>query len=242
MFCDGSISCLYAKKYLSVLQGDWLFLASFMICSQNDKKLYARVKGTDHLDLSEYRQKGSLLDQGKSHATLKTKEGKIQVVYCCQLPFLSMRLVIMANEDDIPVEASNVCADKAVGYLAAQLAACWPILPNIINRYHLHHLFVRKFESHTASLLLGGYENSACPEYHKRPMKNELKNLIKCNFDGDLYFEEQWSKFPPLDPLKMKPLFQADICFCHPDYYDYYDNDYGYENDGQESQSEQEAE
>lgn len=213
------MKCHHAKSYLEKLQGDWRLLVEFMIRTQVYKMMYPHVNGTSHLNLTEYKEDARLLSLSKSYATLKTETDKIQVVFCCQITNLSMRLVVMASEDDIPVEADNEYADTAVGYLITQINSCWKSLPTLLNNDIIHHLFVRKFESCTVSLLLAGTENRVIKK-HKMPMKNEILQLKKCNFE-DQCFREQRGKFPTIiyQVRKVDYGYFNDLSCCCPDEY-----------------------
>ena len=197
---DDHLLCLHgdAKSYLMALEGDWVRLIRFVIISQIHKVKYFGVRGTEVLNLERYEKEERLLLRGKSQLVLKSTEGKIQVVCCCQIPCLTIRLIVMANEDDIPVEADNEYADKVVGYLADQIDACWKVLPMLLNRSHLTRMYVRKFEKYTVTLHLAGIEDSHIRSFHKVPMKDKLLSLKELNFNRE-HRIEQWKKFPPLD-------------------------------------------
>ena len=196
MFCESKISCPYAREYLSKLQGDWCRLFVFITRTQLHKDVY-KAKGIEHLKFKKYEDEGRLLSKGESYATLKTESGKIQVLVSCQIPCLSIKLMITANEDDIPVEADNEYADNAVRYLTAQTDACWKVLPQLFDRMDLIRTFIRQFETHTVTLCLSGIED-VTEDRHLTPMKEQIRNLKQCNFDPSLH-DVQVAKFPRLD-------------------------------------------
>ena len=180
------------------MEGDWARLIRFMVTSQLNESQYYGIRGTEVLNLANYDEEGRVIARGKSQLVLKTKEGKIQVLCCCQIPCLTIRLAVMANEDDIPVEADNEYADKVVGYLVDQIDACWKVLPEILNRSHLGRMYIRKFERYTATLHLGGIREVGLNDIHKQPMRDELLRLNQLNFNHE-HKREQWGKLPLLN-------------------------------------------
>ena len=232
MFCESKIPCPYAREYISKLEGDWCRLFVFITRTQLHKDVYYGIKGTEHVNLKKFEDGGRLLSKGESYATLKTESGSIQVLCSCQIPCLSIRLIITANEDDIPVEADNEYADAAVGFLTAQIDVCWKILPQLFNRMDLIRIFIRKFETHTVSLCIGGVEDVGIDFGHKMPMKEQIRNLKHCNFDPSLH-DMQLAKFPRLDYAKCKVLdeYCDDDCICFQSYDNFVYGGAGNEND-----------
>ena len=216
--CGYNLKCLYAKTYFEKLEGDWRLLVRFMIRTQFDKKLYPSVKGTDHLNLTEYEEEGRLLSTSKSHATLKTEDDKIQVVFCCKIASLSMRLVIMANEDDIPVEADDEYADAAVKILMTQIDNCWKVLSLFMDTDIPNHVFIRKFGGYTVSLLLSGTDEREALDGHKQPMKDQIRQLKRCNFAAEC-LREQRNKFPRIKYLAsiVDHDYFRDLFCCYPE-------------------------
>ena len=143
---------------------------------------YFGIKGINYLKLNSYEKKGRLVRKHKCYAVIKDKTGKERIIFACLLPNLSMRLIISPN-DDTNIEEDNSYADEIVGYLNIQLEKCWRVLPQLIDRREMQYLYVRKFERFTCSLLLCGNDDSALAPRHEMPMRKQLHNMKKSNFD-----------------------------------------------------------
>ena len=212
IFCESEITCPYAREYISKLHGEWCRLFTFMGRSQARRELYSGVKGIEYLKLEKYEKEGRLLNKGDIYATFKSESGKIQVLCTCMIPFLSIRLIITANEDDTPIEADNGYADMVVGYVTSQLDACWKALPRLFERSELYRTYIRRFETHTVTLCLGGMEDVGIDDRHLQPSEKQLKSLKTCNFDPSFH-DLQIARFPRLDPVK---------CLLDPGYFEMY--------------------
>lgn len=232
---DDHLFCLLdgAKSYLLAMEENWARLIRFIVFSQINEAKYFGIRGTEILNLTNYEEEGRILARGKSQLVLKTREGKIQVVCCCQIPCLTIRLVVMANEDDIPVEADSEYADKVVGYLADQIDACWKVLPQLLNRNNLFHMYVRKFERYTATLQLGGQEDSGINDSHKQPMKDQLSSLNKLNFNSE-HMREQWNKLPHINKYIYKAKLGYDNTSCCKDDDEFSNSGFGDETDSED--------
>ena len=201
------------KEYLENLNEQWLELVGFIQRTQMHTSKIIGVKGTEHMELEKYEAEGRLESKDKAFAIVKSETGFTQVVFCCLLPNSSIRLVI--SKESIDIEVDNEAADEIVECLNIQLNACWVILPELLNKYCLKKVYVRKFENVTCVLVISGVVDYETYDYgnHQIPMKTQLMNMMKCNFD-DSHIKPLLKNIPPLSiqNLKMPKAYTNSKC------------------------------
>ena len=192
--------------YLSDFNSEWEEFLKHMISLLKN----GDIKGAEYLNLSKYKK--NLVTKSQNFIVIKSNEDKLWVIFCCLLPNLSIRLVITENAETV-VKADDEYADKVVGYLNTQFQACWTVTAQLMNSTSLDHIFVRRFKNYTARLLLSGCTKDSLDNFHKVPMKSELKMLKRCNFDDNQY-DQLRNEFPKVSVLELLKNDQSMKCSC----------------------------
>lgn len=202
IFTENHRQCIFndmnqiVKEYFAELNGVWMSLVEFMFTATHHSEVYIGIKGIECLNLSQYEDEGRVLEKGKCHAVLKTAEDKMQVLFSCLLPCMSIRLLISPNED-IDIDEDDAYADEAVGFINKQLKACWNAFARLVNKDFLDHILVRKFRNVTCSVLLSGLDDRKLTADQDAPMKEHLGSLKEHNFSAS-HFRSIRMRFPIL--------------------------------------------
>ena len=187
------------KEFIGDLNDNWLKLVEFIFRSQASGEKYKGIKGIEYLLLGE-QYCDEVLKTEKCYAVIK-KATKRQIVMGCLLPYVSLRLVISQNEEN-DIQQDDEYADKVVGDVAVQLEACWRGFQSLLSRGILEHIFIRKFQTMTCSLMISGFQDSEAYQNHRTPMKEQIKNMKMCNFEVSL-FKAVRQSFPSCDRSNM---------------------------------------
>ena len=229
-------------EYLADLNGLWLGLVNFL-----NETRHLGIKGIEHLSLDRYKNNGRLLEEGERHVVLKTEAGKIQLVFSCLLPNMSLRFVAMLNsEDDIDICANNEYADEVMDYITTQLRQCWRIFPRLMSRYHdkniSERIFVRKFKNVTCYFLASGIHEGMLDGNHYESMKQQLCKAKKCNFD-EKHYDRIRLIFPAIQLVQLQTHSKyrdlGECCYAiESDDDDYYEDEEEDLSEGEESNDE----
>lgn len=186
-------------EYLADLNDVWLGLVHFI-----SETRHVGIKGVEHLKLVNQKHEGCLMEEGERHIVLKIEGGKMQLVFSCLLPNMSMRFVVMLNsEEDIDVGANNDYADEIMDCITIQLRECWKVFPRLISKTgSSEHIYVRKFKNVTCYFLASGYFDGSLSSLHYESMKDRLREAKKCNFD-EKHYDRLRRMFPGVDKEKL---------------------------------------